>query len=106
MAGSGKVKVVRVDSGEATRRYVYLNAFSLALVLASAFAVILSTHNCREAYARLQVLEASQWYLQEDHGRLVLEHSTWASHYRVEQLATRDLGMHAPEAGSQRVVLQ
>lgn len=106
MAGNGTVKVVSVGSGEATRRYLCLNAAALGLVLASAFAVILSTHNCREAYAKLQVLEASQWYLQEDHGRLVLEHSTWASHYRVEQLATRDLGMRVPEASSARVVLQ
>ncbi|MFT4822360.1 MAG: cell division protein FtsL [Halioglobus sp.] len=106
MAGNGSVKVVGVGSGDVNRRYLCLNAFALSLVLASAFAVILSTHTCREAYAKLQVLEASQWYLQEDHGRLVLEHSTWASHYRVEQVATRDLGMRAPEAGSQRVVLQ
>ena len=106
MEGSGTVKVVRVVSGDVNRRYLCLNALAVALVLSSAFAVILSTHNCREAYAKLQVLEASQWYLQEDHGRLVLEHSTWASHYRVEQVATRDLGMHAPEAASQRVVLQ
>jgi len=106
MAGNDTAKVVRIVGGEETRRYLYLNTLVLALVLASAFAVILSTHNCREAYAKLQVLEASQWYLQEDHGRLVLEHSTWASHYRVEQLAIRDLGMHAPEAGSARVVLQ
>ncbi len=106
MAKKGTVKMVRVERGEVVRRYLYLNAFTLALVLASAFAVILSTHNCREAYAKLQVLEASQWYLQEDHGRLVLEHSTWASHYRVEQVAMRDLGMQAPDAGSQRVVLQ
>lgn len=106
MAKKGTVSVVRVERGEVIRHYMYLNAFTLVLVLVSAFAVILSTHNCREAYAKLQVLEASQWYLQEDHGRLVLEHSTWASHYRVEQVARRDLGMHAPDAGSQRVVLQ
>jgi len=106
MAVSGTVKAVQDGGGDATRRYILLNALALALVLASAFAVILSTHNCREAYAKLQMLEASQWHLQEDHGRLVLEHSTWASHYRVEQVATRDLGMRAPDTASGKVVLQ
>ena len=56
-----------------------------------------STHACRALYAQLQVLESSQWYLQEDYGRLLLEHSTWASHYRVEKVARGELGMQAPD---------
>ena len=85
---------------------VTVNALLLALILGSAFATIYSTHACRGLYTQLQLLESSQWYLQEDYGRLLLEQSTWASHYRVEQVATRELGMHAPDAISQRVVLQ
>jgi cell division protein FtsL len=106
MAGKSKVAVTRVTRGDDNRRLFWSNAAVLGLILMSAFGVILSTHNCREAYAKLQVLEASQWYLQEDHGRLILEHSTWASHYRVEQVARRELGMFAPEAASQRIVVQ
>ena len=106
MAGKNTVTVTRTTRGEENRRLFWSNAAVLGLILVSAFGVILSTHNCREAYAKLQVLEASQWYLQEDHGRLVLEHSTWASHYRVEQVARRELGMFAPEAALQRIVVQ
>ncbi len=106
MAGSKRVKVMPAGGGDDGRRLFALNAAALFFVLVSAFSVILSTHQCREFYAKLQVLEASQWYLQEDYGRLLLEQSTWASHYRVEQVATRELGMHAPDAISQRVVLQ
>ena len=91
---------------EGERRLFWANALVLGLVLLSAFAVILSTHNCREYYAKLQVLEASQWYLQEDYGRLLLEQSTWASHYRVEQVARRELRMLAPVATARKVVLQ
>ncbi|MEH6580408.1 MAG: cell division protein FtsL [Halioglobus sp.] len=101
-----KSTVVTVTAGGGYRHLFWLNAALLSLILLSAFGVILSTHNCREVYAKLQVLEASQWYLQEDYGRLLLEQSTWASHYRVEQVARRDLGMHAPAAASQRVVIQ
>lgn len=80
------------------------NAALLALVLLSAFATIYSTHACRELYARLQELESSQWYLQEDFGRLVLEQSTQASHYRVESIARGDLGMTEPDLARFKVV--
>jgi len=78
------------------RTLLLLNAAALCLVLLCAFAVIHSTHACRELYATLQVLESSQWSLQEDYGRLLLEQSTWASHYRVERVARSELGMREP----------
>ncbi len=55
-------------------------------------------------YAQLQELESSQWYLQEDYGRLLLEQSTWASHYRVEKVAADELGMQAPGLAQLKVV--
>lgn len=79
-------------------------AMALALVLVSALAVIQSTFACRELYAQLQQLESSQWYLQEDYGRLLLEQSTWASHHRVERVARSDLGMRAPDPTRLKVV--
>lgn len=87
------------------RELVWFNAVLLLLILASAFAIIHSTHACRALYAKLQVLESSQWYLQEDYGRLLLEQSTWASHYRVEKVARGDLGMEAPSIARFKVVL-
>jgi cell division protein FtsL len=88
------------------RELVTLNAALLLLVLASAFATIYSTHACRALYTQLQVLESSQWYLQEDYGRLLLEQSTWASHYRVEKVARTDLGMGAPDLAQYKVIAQ
>lgn len=76
------------------------------LILVSSFATIYSTHACRALYTKLQELESSQWYLQEDYGRLVLEQSTWASHYRVEKVARTDLGMTAPDLAQFKVVPQ
>jgi cell division protein FtsL len=92
--------------GGDSHRLFCLNVAALGLVLLSAFAVISSTHSCRDYYARLQVLEAAQWHYQEEFGRLLLEQSTWASHYRVEQVARRELGMRSPEAHARTVVLQ
>ena len=76
-----------------SRSLLWFNLGALALVIASAFAVIHSTHACRELYTRLQVLETAQWSLQEDYGRLLLEESAWASHHRVEKVARSELQM-------------
>ncbi|MGB1142178.1 MAG: cell division protein FtsL [Halioglobus sp.] len=86
------------------RGLLALNMFVACLVLVSCFAIIHSTHACRALYAELQVLESSQWYLQENYGRLLLEQSTWASHHRVEKVARGDLGMREPDLASYRVV--
>lgn len=82
----------------------WLNAGALALLMVSVFANIYSTHACRELYAHLQVLESSQWFLHEDYGRLLLEQSAWASHYRVEKVARTDLGMQAPDLAQYKVL--
>ncbi|MDO8861389.1 cell division protein FtsL [Haliea sp. E1-2-M8] len=76
----------------------------IALILGSSIAVIQSSHECRKLYTVLQQLEADQWHLQEDYGRLLLEQSTWASHYRVERVAIRELNMQAPVLTERKVV--
>lgn len=101
------VTATRRDRGApATRRLALACLAALVLVLISAFAVIHSTHACRELYTALQELESSQWYLQEDYSRLLLEQSTWASHYRVEKVARAELGMRPPGIEQLQVVLE
>ena len=103
--GVGVTKKVHTV-GNRDRHVYWCNGAVLGLILLCAFGVILSTHKCRDYYAKLQVLEAQQWYMQEEYGRLLLEQSTWASHYRVEQVARRELGMLSPAAAAQRVIVQ
>ncbi len=93
------------ESG-ATGPWPWLNLVLAAASLLSAFAVIHSTHACRDLYTALQELEAQQWRLQEDYGRLLLEESTWASHYRVERVARTELQMLEPDLSLYRVVEQ
>ena len=90
--------------GQSGRELAWFSAGMAALIMVSTFAVIYSTHACRELYTQLQVLESSQWHLQEDYGRLLLEQSTWASHHRVEKVARGDLGMQAPDLTRFKVV--
>jgi cell division protein FtsL len=92
------------DRAGTSRQLVWLNIGLVLLILASTFAVIHTTHACRALYAQLQEVESVQWYLQEDYGRLMLEHSTWASHYRVEKVAEEELGMQAPGLAQLRMI--
>lgn len=79
-------------------------ALLLLLNLASALAVVASSHQCRTLYEELQTLEVSHWRLQENVGRLLLEQSAWASLQRVDRVATSDLDMHMPALENYRVL--
>ncbi|MEO0435809.1 MAG: cell division protein FtsL [Pseudomonadota bacterium] len=76
----------------------------LSVVLLTAFSVIASTHESRQIYSRLQGLEADRWYLEEEHSRLLLEQSTWASHHRIESEAVNSLKLVVPASDQVRVV--
>jgi len=87
------------------RRWLGVNLALGFSVILTAVAVINSSHQCRALYGHLQELQSSQWRMQENWGRLLLEESTWAAHHRVEQLANKQLGMRLPEAAELQVVL-
>jgi cell division protein FtsL len=86
------------------RRADSLFAVLLAvLVLASAVSVVYARHDARQLFIELQQLTAERDTLNIDWGRLQIEHSTWASPGRVEQIARERLGMREPDPA--RVVI-
>ena len=72
------------------------SALLLALVVASAVAVVLHKHESRRAFVELQRLEDQRDRLQVQWGRLRLEQGAWSTHGRVERLAREKLDMVAP----------
>lgn len=86
------------------RGWWYVNLALATALVSSAVAVVETSHRCRQHYAQLQELETRQWNMQEQWGRLLLEQSTWAAHYRVEELARRELHMRLPAAEELKVV--
>jgi cell division protein FtsL len=86
------------------RGWVVLNLGLVLALLATSVSVVETSHLCRQNYARLQQLQTSQWNMQEQWGKLLLEQSTWAGHHRVEQLARRELDMRPPTASERLVV--
>lgn len=73
-------------------------------ILVTAVLVAYSTHTSRQLlntlFAEMKQRDAhhAEW------GRLVLEHSTWTAHNRIERIAVERLGMQVPEPGSVRMV--
>jgi len=82
-----------------------LNLALLFAVAATSVSIIQTSHHCRQMYAQLQQMQSSQWDMQEQWGRLLLEQSTWAAHHRVEQIARKQLGMQLPDITELQVVL-
>jgi len=81
-----------------------LNLVLLAAVTACALAMVTSQHQARKLYVELQKEQELAKQLEVEWGQLQLEASTWATHARVERLASRALGMRVPPASRVQVV--
>jgi cell division protein FtsL len=81
-----------------------LNLLLLAALAACALALVTSQHQARKLYVELQKEQDLAKQLEVEWGQLQLEASTWATHARVEKLATRALGMRVPPASRVQVV--
>lgn len=73
----------------------------LALVFAvvcvvSGLALVYTKHEARKLFIELESLTAVRDELNIEWGRLQIEQSTWATHARIEQVATRELELSRP----------
>ncbi len=73
-------------------------------VVSTAVLVAYAANESRQKLNSLFVEMSKRDKLQADWGRLVLEHSTWTAHNRIESLAVEHLGMLIPEPAAVRVV--
>ncbi len=87
------------------RRQWLMRAALVLLVVLSALAVTVSVHESRRLIADLQVEQRNSVQLQAVWSQLQLEHGTWGSYSKVEQLARAELDMHMP-AAHEKVVVQ
>jgi cell division protein FtsL len=81
-----------------------LNVLLLAIAIACALAVITSQHRARRVFSEVETAQASAQKLNEEWTQLQLEQSTWATNKRVESIASRKLGMRAPDASTTVVI--
>ena len=83
---------------------VRFNVLLLATLIACALALVTSQHQSRKLYVELQKEQELAKQLEVESGQLQLEASTWATHARVERLASRALGMRVPPASRVQVI--
>ena len=77
-----------------------------ALVFCSAMGVVYAKHVSRSLFVESRGLQAESDELNIDWGRLQLEQSTWATHGRVEQLASEKLRMYVPDFDRRVMVMK
>ena len=67
-----------------------------ALLVVSGLGVAYSSHQTRNMYRDLQVLEKDHDDLAHEYEKLLLEQSAWADYTRLDRLAREELTMSAP----------
>ena len=73
-----------------------LNLLLLAIVIGCCLALVTSQHQARKLYTELSKEQELANQLEIEYGQLQLELSTWATHGRIEKIATRDLALGTP----------
>ncbi len=69
-----------------------------AICVVSALALVYTKHEARTLFVELENLTQERDELNIEWGQLQIEQSTWATHARIEQVATEDLELLRPGA--------
>lgn len=76
-----------------------LIVLALAIVcVVTAMTLVYTKHESRKLFVELEALTDQRDALNIEWGQLQIEQSTWATHARIEQVATEDLELLRPEA--------
>lgn len=69
-----------------------------AVCVVSAMALVYTKHESRKLFVELEALTDERDELNIEWGQLQIEQSTWATHARIEQVATGELELARPKA--------
>lgn len=78
----------------------------LVMNVVTALGVIYSKHHSRMLFKKTRALSEAIDRARVDWGRLQIEESTLARYGRIEEIATKDLGMRLPEHNEIKTVLK
>jgi len=70
--------------------------FAVVCVM-SAIALIYTKHESRKLFVELEALTTERDELNIEWGQLQIEQSTWATHARIERVATEELSLARPK---------
>ena len=74
-----------------------LNMLLLAILIFCALSVVTSQHQARKAFIELQSEKERESKLDQEWRELQIESQTLGTHKRIEQKASRELGMTLPD---------
>jgi cell division protein FtsL len=77
--------------------FLLVMVFATVCVL-SAMALVYTKHESRKLFVELETLARERDELNIEWGQLQIEQSTWATHARIEQVASKNLSLTRPEA--------
>jgi cell division protein FtsL len=81
-----------------------LNLMLLVLLIGCALSVITSQHQARKLFIELEVEQGVAKKLEEERTQLQVEQSTWATHKRIESVASKSLGMKLADPATTVIV--
>jgi cell division protein FtsL len=76
---------------------IKINILLTLILVACALGVVTSQHKARKLFVELEKEQQLARQLAEEWGQLQLEQSTWATHARIEKIATEQLQMRLPD---------
>lgn len=77
--------------------FLHVSVFALVCVL-SAIALVYTKHESRKLFVELERQMHERDELNIEWGQLQIEQSTWATHARIERIATDNLALVRPTA--------
>lgn len=81
-----------------------ISTLLFAVLVMCALGLVGSQHQARKLFVELQAEQDHTRALEIEFGQLQLEQSTWATHSRIESVASRELKMRVPPVARVRVV--
>lgn len=82
---------------ESRQPFLLVLVFAIVCVI-SAMALIYTKHESRKLFVELEQLSHQRDELNIEWGQLQIEQSTWATHARIEQVATDELSLLRPKS--------
>jgi len=87
------------------KRQPFLLVFVFAVVcVLSSMALVYTKHESRKLFVDLEALTHERDELNIEWGQLQIEQSTWATHARIERVATEELALERPETSEIYVI--
>ena len=80
------------------RQPVLLTIVFAVVCVMSAMALIYTKHESRKLFVELEALTTERDELNIEWGQLQIEQSTWATHARIERVATEELSLARPKS--------